>query len=119
MAQRSTINRLTPYMFVAPAGLVMLLALFYPISYMIWGSFRDWDPSQSISETEFVGLANYARLLVDPAFHASFWVTMVFAFTVVAVEMVLGVGLALLLDRNRSEERRVGKECRSRWSPYH
>jgi len=100
MAQRSTINRLTPYMFVAPAGLVMLLALFYPISYMIWGSFRDWDPSQSISETEFVGLANYARLLVDPAFHASFWVTMVFAFTVVAVEMVLGVGLALLLDRN-------------------
>src|SRR5256712_10357713 len=23
------------------------------------------------------------------------------------------------LGRNRSEERRVGKECRSRWSPYH
>ena len=23
------------------------------------------------------------------------------------------------LSRNRSEERRVGKECRSRWSPYH
>ena len=22
-------------------------------------------------------------------------------------------------DANRSEERRVGKECRSRWSPYH
>ena len=22
-------------------------------------------------------------------------------------------------DGNRSEERRVGKECRSRWSPYH
>ena len=24
-----------------------------------------------------------------------------------------------LLDLGRSEERRVGKECRSRWSPYH
>src|SRR5258706_11021504 len=24
-----------------------------------------------------------------------------------------------LLDAGRSEERRVGKECRSRWSPYH
>ena len=24
-----------------------------------------------------------------------------------------------LLDQIRSEERRVGKECRSRWSPYH
>ena len=25
----------------------------------------------------------------------------------------------VVLDMNRSEERRVGKECRSRWSPYH
>ena len=25
----------------------------------------------------------------------------------------------ILIDTNRSEERRVGKECRSRWSPYH
>ena len=24
-----------------------------------------------------------------------------------------------LLQIRRSEERRVGKECRSRWSPYH
>ena len=97
---RQNVNRLTPFLFVAPAALVMILALFYPIGYMIWGSFRDWDPSQSITETEFVGLANYSRLLVDPAFQESFWVTMVFAFTVVSVEMVLGVGLALLLDRN-------------------
>ena len=29
-----------------------------------------------------------------------------------------GYGYALL-ERLRSEERRVGKECRSRWSPYH
>ncbi|MEO1797771.1 MAG: sugar ABC transporter permease [Pseudomonadota bacterium] len=90
----------TPYLFIAPAAIVMILALFYPILFMVYGSFRDWDPSQSISETEFVGLANYAKLLFDPAFHTSFWVTLVFAFTVVAVEMVLGVGLALLLDRN-------------------
>ena len=25
----------------------------------------------------------------------------------------------ILVNSNRSEERRVGKECRSRWSPYH
>jgi len=30
----------------------------------------------------------------------------------------LGKGLGEGI-RNRSEERRVGKECRSRWSPYH
>ena len=28
-------------------------------------------------------------------------------------------GIRLTLDFSRSEERRVGKECRSRWSPYH
>jgi len=34
--------------------------------------------------------------------------------------LISGAGLLLLLAAiNRSEERRVGKECRSRWSPYH
>ena len=27
--------------------------------------------------------------------------------------------LVMVLELERSEERRVGKECRSRWSPYH
>ena len=30
-----------------------------------------------------------------------------------------GLSLAYELELHRSEERRVGKECRSRWSPYH
>ncbi len=33
---------------------------------------------------------------------------------------IFGEGMAAVLSRvHRSEERRVGKECRSRWSPYH
>ncbi len=31
----------------------------------------------------------------------------------------LGLGANAVGGHNRSEERRVGKECRSRWSPYH
>ena len=31
----------------------------------------------------------------------------------------LGLPLTVTLHGRRSEERRVGKECRSRWSPYH
>src|SRR2546421_1306957 len=32
----------------------------------------------------------------------------------------IGVGrLGIVYEQHRSEERRVGKECRSRWSPYH
>ena len=47
--------------------------------------------------------------------------------TQIWVLMIAGLGLAFALDKwagnefptIRSEERRVGKECRSRWSPYH
>ena len=35
------------------------------------------------------------------------------------IPRVLPDDLKVRLDANRSEERRVGKECRSRWSPYH
>ena len=35
------------------------------------------------------------------------------------LELSLGLFYLLLLGFARSEERRVGKECRSRWSPYH
>jgi multiple sugar transport system permease protein len=95
-----SINRLTPYMFMAPAAIIMGIALLYPLGYMVYGSFRDWNPSQSIGESEFVGLKNYITLFYDPAFRESLSVTLTFAFAVVFAEIIIGVGLALLLDRN-------------------
>ena len=77
------LNRMTPYVFMAPAAIIMGLALLYPLAYMIYGSFRAWDPSQNISETEFVGLKNYITLFFDPAFRESLSVTLTFAFAVV------------------------------------
>ncbi|MCA0422219.1 MAG: sugar ABC transporter permease [Proteobacteria bacterium] len=97
--QAANSHRLTPYLFLAPAGLVLAVALLYPIGYMVYASFLDWNPSQKINEAAFVGLRNYANLLVDPAFRESLWVTIKFASVVVSLEMLLGVGLALLLDR--------------------
>lgn len=94
------LNRMTPYVFMAPAAIIMGLALLYPLAYMIYWSFRAWDPSQNISETEFVGLKNYITLFFDPAFRESLSVTLTFAFAVVTAELAIGVGLALLLDRN-------------------
>lgn len=94
------LNRLSPYLFLAPAFLVMVLALLYPLGYMIYGSFRDWNPSQTLSESTFVGLKNYYTLWHDPNFRESVVVTLKFAISVVTIEMFIGVGLALLLDRN-------------------
>ncbi len=92
-------NRLTPYMFLAPAAAVMIIALLYPIGYMVYASFLDWNPSQRIGEAEFIGLRNYVNLWNSDSFWESFWVTIRFAALVVSLEMFLGVGLALLLDR--------------------
>ena len=35
------------------------------------------------------------------------------------LEVVETSSFKIFFDEVRSEERRVGKECRSRWSPYH
>ena len=41
------------------------------------------------------------------------------ALVLVGVNTVIWVGVVGFAVMVRSEERRVGKECRSRWSPYH
>ena len=43
------------------------------------------------------------------------------AFSFSPLRMMFAVGLLYMafMTLRRSEERRVGKECRSRWSPYH
>lgn len=95
----SRANALTPYLFIAPAVLVMAIALLYPVGYMMYASFLDWNPSQRIGEADWVGWRNYISVWQDPAFRESFGVTLKFASIVVSVEMFIGVGLALLLDR--------------------
>lgn len=100
MSSASRLNRLTPYMFLAPAVVLLAIALLYPIGYMIYASFLDWVPSQRIGDADFIGLRNYINLWNDEAFGESFAVTLKFAFFALTLEMLIGVGLALLLDRN-------------------
>lgn len=94
------LHKMTPYLFIAPAGLVLALGLLYPIGYMVYASFLDWNPSQVIGDADWVGFKNYSNLWIDEAFKESMWVTLKFAFIVVSVEIIIGLGLALLLDRN-------------------
>src|SRR5690554_5234429 len=72
-----------------------------------------------------IGLASYITVLQalffktgNPAWDrlALLW-TKVFA-VVFSMGVVSGIVMSFQFGTNRSEERRVGKECRSRWSPY-
>lgn len=89
MSAASRANRLTPYLFLGPAAVILTFALLYPIGYMVYASFLDWSPSQRIGEADFIGLRNYTNLLQDAAFGESFWVTIKFAAVVVTLEMII------------------------------
>ncbi len=99
MTRRQLLNRATPYVFMAPAALVMVLALAYPLAQSIWLSFHQWAIGAPLDQARFIGLENYRILLADPNVWASIRVTLVFAFAVVVIEVALGVALALVLDR--------------------
>src|SRR5579864_8703553 len=57
----------------------------------------------------------------DTAFFRIVWAAIVLAsqFGKIVVKLPVDLRRILVVVLRRSEERRVGKECRSRWSPYH
>ena len=93
------LSRAAPYLFIAPAALVMGGALLWPLAHSVWLSFHEWKLGTPQDAAVFTGLENYRILLRDPDTLTSLRVTLVFAFTVVTLEVALGVGLALLLER--------------------
>jgi len=92
-------TRWTPYLFLAPAVLVMFAGLVFPVLDAFYLAFFDWEIGRKFATAPFVGLENFARLLTDPAVRESIWVTLKFGFWTITIEMVLGVGLALMLEK--------------------
>ena len=89
-------SRWLPYLLVAPQLIITVIFFIWPAGEALWYSLQSVDPFGFSSQ--FVGLDNFVALFHDSYYLDSFWTTIKFS---------------------RSEERRVGKECRSRWSPYH
>lgn len=77
----------------------MGVGLFYPVCRSVWLSFHDWKLGTPPASAVYAGWENYLSLLRDPNVYASTGVTLKFAFIVVVLEVVLGVALALLLER--------------------
>ena len=89
----------TPYLFILPALLVIVGGLVYPIFDAFYLSFYDWKIGTPISKAPYVGLSHYIRMASDPDVLESIWVTIRFGFWTITIEMVVGVGLALLLEK--------------------
>jgi trehalose/maltose transport system permease protein len=81
---------------IAPAVIVMAAVTFYPIGYAIYLSLQQYD-LRFPQLTHFVGLSNYGAVLSSGIWWHAFAVTVVITVISVAIELVLGMALAMLL----------------------
>lgn len=88
-------SALTPYGFVAPAALTILLLVVYPIIYGIYISFFD---TNLVNKWNFVGLRYYIKALADASFLNSLLKTMIFTAAVVGGHFLLGFIFASILN---------------------
>ncbi len=86
------------WLLAGPAFVVMLAVTAYPILQAVYDSlFR--NRLTAPDDRAFVGLGNYIVILGDPVFWQSLGVTTVIMLVTVAIEVVLGFGLALVMHR--------------------
>lgn len=84
------------WFFLLPAVIWILLFTLFPLLYAINMSLHAYRFG---IQGAFVGLANFQRLITDTVLHEDLVTTFQFVIVAVAIEMVLGIGLALLFNR--------------------
>ncbi len=85
--------------FLSPTVILLLLFTIFPLLFtlaLVFGEARFVGGGLNIT---FAGLRNWTRLVNDARFWNSFWVTIRVVLIAVSLEYVLGLALALLLDR--------------------
>lgn len=83
--------------FILPAVIFVVLMMAYPIGYNTWLSFHRWTGS-ALRDPQPVGIENYSDIFTnDERFYPAVQRTIEFTAVVVSVELLLGIGIALLL----------------------
>lgn len=86
---RALFNKALPYLMIAPAMIILITFVIYPIIYMVYLSFFDWN---MLSDKTFVGLDNFKNLFVDANFTQVLNNT--FSYVILTVLGSIGIGLA-------------------------
>ncbi len=82
--------------FLLPVLFHMAIFQFYPLFYAFFMSFHSWN---LLNPPEWIGLANYSRLLTDARFHNSVRVSVQYTLVTMAFLTTLGLGLGILFNR--------------------
>jgi len=89
-------RRTITWLFVAPAVVTLLAIAIYPFLKMLYDSFFAFNSAGQLGP--FAGVANYAYVLTDHVFDHATLFTVGFVIVSVSVELLLGLGVALLID---------------------
>lgn len=90
---------LAPFIFILPAAAVLVVGLIIPVGNALYLSFFNWDMGTPWESAKSIGFDNYTRMLADESVRNSVWVTLRYTFFTTLFEMVLGIGLALALEK--------------------
>jgi raffinose/stachyose/melibiose transport system permease protein len=85
-----------PWLWVVPAVAVVLAFRYVATGAGTWYAFTDWD---GLSDATWVGLDNFRKIFEDPASRGALKNTIVLAFSFVITANVIGLALALALQR--------------------
>jgi len=89
-------ERRTAYYMILPSLLIVVVIAFFPILYGIVLSLTD---STVTAFGSFVGLENYVEMFQDPDFRVSLYNTVIFTVASVTLEFVIGLAIALAVNR--------------------
>jgi len=85
-------------LFPLPAIVFVAMLMVFPVLYTFCLSFTNWNLTSGMPAT-FVGLRSYLRVLTEPRFLHALGRTFAFTAFAVAIEGILGVAAALILNR--------------------
>ena len=98
MIRTGFVERNLRVLFPLPAAAFVVVMMLFPVVYTLFLSTTNWNLTTG-APLRLVGLASYARILAEPRFLNAVGRTFLFTVLAVSVETVLGVGLALLFNR--------------------
>jgi multiple sugar transport system permease protein len=100
----SGLDRVLPYLMLGPTLFLVLGVIVYPLIDGLRSSTGFFRFGRLVRD---VGLDNYRQAFADPAFLEALLTTARFVFLAVTIETILGLGLALLVARERRFIRRI------------
>ena len=98
LSDRARAERKTAYLLCAPAVIVMAAVTGYPILYALWLSLHKFD-LRFPAENRWVGLNNYGEVLSSSTWWDDVLNTVIITVCSVAIELVLGMLIALVMHR--------------------